>query len=103
MLSVREHQEVVQAPPCLLGSGRPRVAVHCTEGCGGAKARGAGWLHHYIDDFVAVGAPGSLECWATLAVLKETYQCLRMPLDPGKEEGPAQVANFEGGAGHGVV
>ena len=79
--------------PCLLGSGRPRVAVHCTAGCGGAKACGAGWLCHYIDDFVAVGAPGSLE----------TCRCLGMPLDPGKEEGPAQVADFGGGTGHGAV
>ena len=61
-----------------------------------AKARGAGWLRHYIDDFVAVGAPGSSECGATLAVLKETCRSLGMPLDPGKEEGPAQVLPFLG-------
>ena len=61
-----------------------------------AKARGVGWLCHYIDDFVAVGVPRSLECRATLAVLKETCRCLGMPLDPGKEEGPAQVLPFLG-------
>ena len=69
-----------------------------------AKARGVGWLCHYIDDFVAVRVPRSLECRATLAVLKETSRCLGMPLDPGKEEGPAQVLPFlGGGAGHGAV
>ena len=61
-----------------------------------AKARGVGWLCHYIDDFVAVGAPGSLQCGATLAVLKETWRCLGMPLDPSKEKGPAQVLPFLG-------
>ena len=61
-----------------------------------ANAHRVGWLRHYIDNFVAVGAPGSLEYGATLAVLKEMYRCLGMPLDPGKEEGPAQVLPFLG-------
>ncbi len=61
-----------------------------------AKNRGAGWLGHYIDDFVAVGSRDTGECARTMAVFKEACEVLGMPLDPAKEEGPAQVITFLG-------
>ncbi len=61
-----------------------------------AKAHGAGWLRHYIDDFVTVGAPGTGECARSLRAFKEVCGRLGMPLDDGKEEGPAVVLTFLG-------
>ncbi len=56
-----------------------------------ATRRGAIWLRHYIDDFVAVGQKGT-----AMAVFKETCQQLGMPLDENKEEGPSEVLTFLG-------
>ncbi len=60
------------------------------------KRRGAKWLQHYIDDFVAVGKAGTGECAHTLRVFKETCGVLGMPLDERKEEGPVEVITFLG-------
>ena len=61
-----------------------------------ATQRGAIWLRHYIDDFVAVGRKGTDECAESMAVFKETCQRLGMPLDESKEEGPSEVLTFLG-------
>ncbi len=61
-----------------------------------ATERGAVWLRHYIDDFVAVGRRGTDECRRTMEVFKETCLRLGMPLDPNKEEGPSTVLTFLG-------
>ena len=61
-----------------------------------AKAHGAGWLRHYIDDFVTVGAPGTGECARSMRAFKEVCGRMGMPLDDGKEEGPAMVLTFLG-------
>ena len=39
-----------------------------------ATQRGAKWLRHYIDDFVAVGQRGTNECAEAMAIFKETCQ-----------------------------
>ncbi len=61
-----------------------------------AKRRGATWLQHYIDDFVAVGKLESNECADTMKSFKEACSLLGMPLDPAKEEGPATLVSFLG-------
>ena len=61
-----------------------------------ATKRGAVWLRHYIDDFVAVGQSGTDQCERTMAVFKETCLRLGMPLDENKEEGPSEVLTFLG-------
>ncbi len=61
-----------------------------------AKRRGATWLQHYINDFVAVGKPESNECADTMKLFKEACSLLGMPLDPAKEEGPATLVSFLG-------
>ena len=61
-----------------------------------ATRRGAKWLRHYIDDFVAVGQKGTDQCERAMAVFKETCQRLGMPLDENKEEGPSEVLTFLG-------
>jgi len=58
--------------------------------------RCAGWIRHYIDDFVTVGGKGTDECQRTMAVFKETCQRLGLPLDANKEEGPNEVLTFLG-------
>ena len=61
-----------------------------------AKSKSAGWLRHYIDDFVTVGAAGTGECAHTMLKFKETCSMLGMPLDEKKEESPAEVLAFLG-------
>ena len=61
-----------------------------------AKSRGAGWLRHYIDDFVTVGAAGTGKCAHTMLKFKETCSMLGMLLDEKKEEGLTEVQTFLG-------
>ncbi len=61
-----------------------------------ATQRGAEWLRHYIDDFVAVGKRDTDQCERAMVVFKETCQRLGMPLDESKEEGPSEVLTFLG-------
>ncbi len=61
-----------------------------------AERKGAKWVRHYVDDFVAVGAAGSGECERSLQVFRETCMRLGMPLDENKTEGPAEVITFLG-------
>ncbi len=61
-----------------------------------ATQRGARWLRHYIDDYVAVGQRGTDECERAMEILKQTCQGLGMPLDENKEEGPSEVLTFLG-------
>lgn len=46
------------------------------------------WLSHYIDDFFTVGASGSGECEANVAVMKEVFAEANLPTEPKKDEGP---------------
>ena len=61
-----------------------------------AKAHGAGWLRHYIDNFVTVEAPETSDCARSMRAFKEVCGRKGMPLDDGKEEGPATVLTFLG-------
>ena len=44
------------------------------------KARGAKLTHHYLDDFIVVGAPMSGECAASLEILLKTCKELGIPV-----------------------
>ncbi len=61
-----------------------------------ATKKGAIWLRHYVDDFVAVERAGTGECAHSMEVFKETCLRLGIPLDENKEEGPASVITFLG-------
>ena len=47
------------------------------------------WVGHYIDDFFTVGAPGSRECAANVAIMKGLFEETGLPTEPEKDEGPA--------------
>lgn len=46
-------------------------------------------MEHYIDDFVTMGARGTRECGENVAIMKEVFQEVNLPIDPEKDEGPA--------------
>ena len=58
--------------------------------------RGVGWLDHYIDDFVTAGAPNSDECQENVHSMKAVCAETGIPLDPGKDEGPATMISVLG-------
>ena len=53
------------------------------------RQRGAGWLDHYIDDFVTAGAPNSGECKRNVSIMKAVCLETGLPVEPEKDEGPA--------------
>ncbi len=60
------------------------------------EQRGASWVRHYVDDFVTVGPPASLACGHNMEIMQETCERAGMPIEPDKNEGPAQVITFLG-------
>ncbi len=61
-----------------------------------ATRKGAAWLRHYLDDFVAVGRKGTVDCERAMLIFKEVCGRLGMPLEESKEEGPSEVLTFLG-------
>ncbi len=61
-----------------------------------SERKGAKWVRHYVDDFVAVGTAGSGGCERSLQVFRKKCMRLGMPLDENKTEGPAEVITFLG-------
>ena len=59
-----------------------------------AKRRGTRFVHHYLDDFLLVGAPAIPECLTALDTLQSICQELNTPLAAEKLEGPATVLEF---------
>lgn len=51
---------------------------------------------HYLDDFLIVGAPGSLGCAHSLASLLHTFERLGVSVAMHKLEGPATNTTFLG-------
>ncbi len=60
------------------------------------EKEGVSWLAHYIDDFITVGAPGTLECATNTTIMHEVCEKLGMPVEPDKDEGPATALSFLG-------
>ncbi len=53
------------------------------------RKKGAGWLDHYIDDFVTAGPPESNECQDNVSIMKAVCEETGIPTEPEKDEGPA--------------
>ena len=66
-------------------------ALQWAMGC-----RGVSWLDHYIDDFFTIGGPGSTECAANVAIMREVFAEANLPTEPQKDEGPATVIGLLG-------
>ena len=60
------------------------------------RKHGVTWVEHYIDDFITVGAPGTLSCTKNAAVMHEICQEVGLPVEPDKDEGPATSITFLG-------
>ena len=60
------------------------------------RRRGVRGVLHYLDDFLLLGAPGSLECSHALAITFATCEELGVPLAMDKVEGPAVSLTFLG-------
>lgn len=58
--------------------------------------RGVRAIVHYLDDFLLLGSPGSLECTRALAITLATCQELGVPIAPDKVEGPGVNLSFLG-------
>ena len=53
-----------------------------------------GFIHHYLGDFINLGAPGSDQCQAHFQSLEELCQTLCVPLAAHKHQGPTTCLTF---------
>ena len=60
------------------------------------KKEGVTHLHHYLDDFLILGAPDSEECAESLRKLLVLFEGLKVPIAIEKLEGPTPVLVFLG-------
>lgn len=60
------------------------------------KQRNDHHVFHYIDDFITVGKPGSLECSNKLKAMNDTCFDTGIPIEEDKCEGPATILPFIG-------
>ena len=58
--------------------------------------QGVKYIHHYLDDFVVIGPPGSSKCQEYLHILERECAYLGVPLASEKREGPSPVITFLG-------
>ncbi len=61
-----------------------------------ARARGAKLIHHYLDDFIVVGAPATSECARSLEILLDACRELGTPVASHKCTGPTSCLVFLG-------
>ena len=57
---------------------------------------GVTWVRHYLDDFITIGHPGSLECQHNLGIMLDSCRRLGVPTAPTKCEGPTTRTVFLG-------
>ncbi len=60
------------------------------------RQEGVQSILHYLDDFLIIGSPGSLECARNLQILLSTCERLGVPIAWEKLEGPATVLTILG-------
>ena len=60
------------------------------------KQEGIGILYHYLDDFLTMGRPGTMECSRSLEILLGIFNRLGIPVAEDKLEGPACELSFLG-------
>ena len=53
-------------------------------------------VFHYLDDYIIIGGPGSIECEKGLRLLMEICEQLGVPLAPEKVAGPSTCLTFLG-------
>ena len=58
--------------------------------------QGVKYIRHYLDDFITVGSPGSMECAANIAVTLSTCAWLGVPIASDESEGPSTCITFLG-------
>lgn len=60
--------------------------------------KGASWLIHYMDDYFTAGQgpPGSPTCKKNTEIMNELCEEVGLPIDHGKDEGPATTIDFLG-------
>ena len=58
------------------------------------QQEGVRWILHYIDDFITIGAPGSVECSHNMAAMERLCCNLGLPIENKKTEGPATCLTF---------
>lgn len=57
---------------------------------------GIRYIMHYLDDFVIIGPPGSMECQEAMTILNRICQHLRVPIAEHKRDGPTTSLIFLG-------
>ena len=60
------------------------------------QVHGVEFLFHYLDDFVTVGRPASLECASNLSIIKQCCDLTGTPPEQEKIEGPSTCLPFLG-------
>ena len=60
------------------------------------EQQGIKWVWHYVDDFIMVGAPRSIECARNVEVIHRVCRELNVPMEPEKDEGAATTITFLG-------
>ena len=55
-----------------------------------------GFISHYLDDFLVIGAPDSPVCVSALTILLKIFNCLGLPVAIGNLEGPGPCLPFLG-------
>lgn len=53
-------------------------------------------MDHYIDDFITVGRPGSMECANNTRIMLQVCEEAGAPVEEDKSEGPATTLPFLG-------
>ena len=57
---------------------------------------GVTWTLHYIDYFLTIGVPDSLECLRNMQLMEETCAQAGLPIEPSKSMGPSSSIVFLG-------
>ena len=60
------------------------------------QAQGVEFLFHYLDDFITIGRPATLECENNLSIIKHCCDITGTPLEQEKVEGPSTCLPFLG-------
>ena len=60
------------------------------------KKKGVSFIHHYLDDFITAGPPGTEECQHNLATMLETCNQLGVPTVQHKCVGPSTQLKWLG-------
>ena len=60
------------------------------------RQQGVHFIYHYLDDYIILGAPGTMECHLSMHKLVECCKHLGVPLAREKSEGPTSCLTFLG-------